>query len=239
MRKGVLDERKYSTNKHDFNNIITYNEKILLKETNYQKINYKEKLSIRKNYAFILFLESIFQNFLQNKENILNRTQFPILFFNNKFEYVYKYENGSYNFGESETLIESFICDISILKDMEKLEYELGEYLQTKYFIDKDFSLLIKNFLDKKQQIINSYKNEINGNEKLNNKIRGESKDDEGKILSKNEEKQETVIFSRYNVVIITAETLEELFVKVEEMKNKKFIRPKNALPRNDDKTCY
>ena len=64
LRRGVSDERKYSTNKHDFNNIITFNEKILLKETNYQKINYKEKLSIRKNYAFILFLENIIQNFL-------------------------------------------------------------------------------------------------------------------------------------------------------------------------------
>ena len=122
---------------------------------------------------------------------------------------------------------------------MEKLEYEMGEFLDINYFIDKDFSQLIKKFLEKKQQILDSYKNENNGNEKLNNEIGGESKELGEKISKKNEEMQDTIKFSRYNVVIITAKTLEELFVKIEEMKNKKFIRPENALPRNDDKTCY
>ena len=39
--------------------------------------------------------------------------------------------------------------------------------------------------------------------------------------------------------MIITAETLEELSEKIKNMKNKKLIANKNALPKNDEKTMY
>ena len=53
------------------------------------------------------------------------------------------------------------------------------------------------------------------------------------------EKNEETILLSRYNCVIITAETLEELSKKIKNMKNKKLIAHKNALPKNDEKTMY
>ena len=52
--------------------------------------------------------------------------------------------------------------------------------------------------------------------------------------------KNEDVIFlSRYNTVVIKADNLTELFKKIKNMKNKKFIRPKIIVPKNNKKTNY
>ena len=259
IRKGISDERKYYASVHKFNNIITYNEKILLSETAYQKIDFKEKLSTKKDYAFILFFENMHENFSHNKENLLNKQESPTLFFNDKLEFSYAYDYDIKQIGEAGVLLESFICENETLEEMKKLKYEMGEYLDIKFFIDKDFSQLLKKFDEKRIQYINENKDkdvdvqkylegyrkfndvktEINKKAEFEKAKENEKQEKEKDTSTENIEKQETVHFSRYNKVIITGETMEELEKKIQDMKNKKFIKADNAVPSNNDKTCY
>ena len=104
----------------------------------------------------------------------------------------------------------------------------MGKYLALKYFIDKDFSELIKIFLETK--------------EKYDNKNKIEIKDDNKKETiseKENDEDKEVVYLNRYDTVIITAPTLEELAVKIKNMKNKKFIRHKYPIPKRGLHTYY
>ena len=50
---------------------------------------------------------------------------------------------------------------------------------------------------------------------------------------------EESIFLSRYNTVVIKADNLTELFKKIKNMKNKKFIRPKIIVPKNNNKTNY
>ena len=260
IKKGVTDERKYYASVQTWNNVITYNEKILLSETTFEKVRDSDELSIKKNYAFVLYLENMHENFSHNKENILNTKDSPTLYFNNKFEYVYTYDYHSDQIGEAGVLLESFICDISILEEMKKLKYEMGEYLNIDYFVDKDFGKLIDKFSEIKQkqeiddeqnednefkkELLGEYKQMNNEKNKLkeglnNNEIIAENQGRKQKISAKSEKKQEIVVFSRYNVIIIKAETLKELSAKIKDMKTKVFVKANNAVPKSDGKTLY
>ncbi len=274
ISKGVQDERIYYAAVQTDNGMITYNEKILLNETPFQKISFREKDNTRKDYAFLLNLENMHENFSHNKEGILNIKDSPTLYFNEDFKYKYIYENNSKQIGEAGALLESFICDNETLEEMKKLKYNMGVYFEVQYFVEKDFGRLIKSFLvikksyEKKNnannedllkkgyKIINNNYNEssINNQNRISdNKIDGESKQEnnEDKINEENkekgqdhnqnqeEEKEEAILLSRYNSIIIEADTLDELFLKINDMKNKKFITPKNVIPRNDSKNYY
>ena len=239
---------KYYASVQTWNNVITYNEKILLSETTFEKVRDSDELSIKKNYAFVLYLENMHENFSHNKENILNIKDLPTLYFNNKFEYIYTYDFHSEQIGEAGVLLESFICDISILKEMKKLKYEMGEYLNIDYFVDKDFGKLIDKFseikqkqeIDAEQNEDNEFKKDILGEYKqINNELITENQERSQKISAKSEKKQEIVAFSRYNVVIIKAETLKELSAKIKDMKTKVFVKANNAVPKSDGKTLY
>ena len=219
IRVGRKDERKYYANVHDFNGVITYNEKKLFIETNFDMINNLDPLPMKQDFAFVLFMENILQNFSYNKEIILSTIESPILYFNHEFKYAYDY---------NKRILESFICDIPTLIEMKKLKYEMGKYLALKYFIDKDFSELIKIFLETK--------------EKYDNKNKIEIKDDNKKETiseKENDEDKEVVYLNRYDTVIITAPTLEELAIKIKNMKNKKFIRHKYPIPKRGLHTYY
>jgi hypothetical protein len=143
---------------------------------------------------------------------------------------------------------------------MKKLKYEMGEYLNIDYFVDKDFGKLIDKFSEIKQkqeiddeqnednefkkELLGEYKQMNNEKNKLkeglnNNEIIAENQGRKQKISAKSEKKQEIVVFSRYNVIIIKAETLKELSAKIKDMKTKVFVKANNAVPKSDGKTLY
>ena len=258
IKRGLPDERYYYASVQTDNGVITYNEKILLKETPYITIRDNDKESYRKDYAFLLNLENMHENFSHNKESILNTSKSPTIYFNIDFNYSYVYDNISDQIGEAGALLESFICDIYTLEEMKKLKYEMGIYFEVDYFVQRNFEFLINSFLtkknnfqepireDEKKAIQSGYKKmnlestkskdcDINQNNHEAINIDKENKH-ENKEGDKNEE---TVLLSRYNCVIITAKTLEELSEKIKNMKKKKLISPKNAVPRNDEKNFY
>ena len=264
IRKGINDERKYYAGVQTDNGIITYNEKILLSETSFQKIESEEKEIIRKNYAFLLNLENMHENFSHYKEGILNTKDSPTLYFNEQFDFIYIYENNSKQIGKAGTLLESFICDNETLEEMKKLKYKMGIYFEVEYFVDKNFNRLIQSFLIIKKSLKeenqnnneellkkgykrsnNNYnKSSINKKNLLVNKMEEETKKENNndKTIDENKEKnqkEEIILLSRYNSVIIKAKTLKELFLKINDMKNKKFISPKNVIPRNNSKNYY
>ena len=254
IKRGVMDEREYYASIQTDTGVITYNEKILLNETPFGYISDLDKESYRKNYAFVLNLANIHLNFSQYKKSILNTYKSPTIYFNIDFDYSYVYEGNSAQICESGELLESFICDVYTLDEMKKLKYEMGKYFEVKYFVDKDFNMLIKSFLAKKNNFKKSiiendeklyeseYKDIINNaNKSKDCDINGDVKiDKENRYQNKEENKnEETILLSRYNCVIITAKTLEELSEKIKNMKNKKLISPKNAVPRNNEKVAY
>ena len=246
IKRGVLDERKYYASIQTDTGIITYNEKILLNETPFGYISDIDKESYRKDFAFVLNLTNIHLNISQYKKSILNTYKSPTIYFNIDFDYSYVYDGNSGQIGESGDLLESFICDVYTLDEMKKLKYEMGKYFEVKYFVDKDFNILIKSFLAKKNNFKKLYESEhkeivINTNKNKDCDINEDAKiDKENKYQNKEENKnEETILLSQYNCVIITAKTLDELSEKIKNMKNKKLISPKNAVPRNNDKVVY
>ena len=235
-----------------------------MSETSFQKIESEEKEIIRKNYAFLLNLENMHENFSHYKEGILNTKDSPTLYFNEQFDFIYIYENNSKQIGKAGTLLESFICDNETLEEMKKLKYKMGIYFEVEYFVDKNFNRLIQSFLIIKKSLKeenqnnneellkkgykrsnNNYnKSSINKKNLLVNKMEEETKKENNndKTIDENKEKnqkEEVILLSRYNSVIIKAKTLKELFLKINDMKNKKFISPKNVIPRNSSKNYY
>ena len=269
IRNGKKDERIYYASVQNDNGIVTYNEKILFNDTPFEKIGSEEKESIRKNYAFLINFENMHENFSHNKEAILNMKDSPTLYFNEDFNYTYIYENHSDQIGEAGALLESFICDNDTLEDMKKLKYKMGIYFDVSYFIEKNFNRLIQSFLlirktfseqdvnnnidilSKGYKSINTdtskQKEYLINNEKKDNQIEEKNLEaqsnmkriETNKEKNINQEKGEIILLSRYNCVIIKAKTMSELSKKINEMKNKKFIVPKNVIPRRDGKSYY
>ena len=236
FQKNYLNKTKYYASVQKVNNVITYNENILLEETFYKSIEDCDKISLIKDYAFILNFENIHENFFHNKQRILNKTT---LFFNHDFEYGFAFKN--YNEknleGEAGILLESFIYDDNMIEEIKKIKYHMGEYLEIKYFIQKDFSELLKGFENKKEEFKkNSFlkKNEIKNQNNI--EINKDKKNEMNYFDNKNED---VIFLSRYNTVVIKADNLTELFKKIKNMKNKKFIRPKIIVPKNNKKTNY
>ena len=255
ISKGQPDERKYYASVQTDNGVITYNEKILLNDTPYGTMRNYDRESYRKDFAFLLNLENMHENFSHNKEGILNIYKSPTIYFNINLDYAYVYDVDCDQIGEAGALLESFICDNDTLEEMKKLKYKMGTYFEVKYYVDKDFNFLIDSFLVKKRNYvepINESDQKLieSGFKKINtdtNKTKdGDiieddeiNKENENKNIKNSEKNEETILLSRYNCVIITAETLEELSEKIKNMKNKKLITHKNALPKNDEKTMY
>ena len=259
LKKACGNERNYNASVQKDNQVITYNENILLYNSNYQNMKDCEQLNIKKDYAFILTFENLHENFSHNKEGILNVKNSPTLYFDDNFNYSYVYESSKEinNKGEAGQLLESFICEENLLEEMKNIKYKMGNFLDIKYFIDKDFKILIKSFIKIREDIItneikyklddnslkyslktddNKYTNEKNNEDDKNNK-----KDIEqiNNIKKDKGDEEEKIFLSRYNTVIIKGKTLEELSKKISDMKNKKFVQREIIVPKNDDKNFY
>lgn len=207
-----------------------------------------------KAYAFTLNLENISENFSHVKENIINIKESPTLFFDRNLNFSYIFNHMSPNLGEAGGLVEAFIGNQFYIDEMKKSIYNIGDFLDVKYFIQKDFNELIEGF----KNAINNYNqlkieknsNFININQisSINCDIKDKTKEKENNVkkeviipnknnsLLNSEEiniinnNDNEIILSRNNTYILTAETFDELMEKVEELKSKKIIVKDDAI---------
>jgi len=268
IKRGISDERNYYACVQKDSGVVTYNEKILLEGTNFVSISSFENDNFRQDYAFLLNLENLHENFSHNKESILNTDKSPTIYFDEDFDYSYVYNKKNDTIGEAGDLLESFICDIDTLEEMKKLKYEMGTYFNVFYYVQKNFDFLIKSFKIVKKnydeqnannnnaesshiefeglnsEVIKKDNNEVKPNNIINIEIKNENKEQNQQIEQNQQKeqkskKEEAILLSRHNCTIIKAKTLQELFEKINDMKNKKFIQPKIVTPENDDKNFY
>ena len=256
LEKGENDDRKYYSSIHKFNFVVTYNENIILKNSKIRNIYDCGKLCYiedKKNLAFIINLENLCQNFSHNKEEIINNEIYPTLFFNNNYQLSKIYHYDKDNYRENGRLLEVFIAEKSLINEMKKTQYEMGKFLDVKYFIDKNFNGLIEEFkiiFSSQQNKSNSdSKESIDNDDIINVNTYKEIKDEE---LQKDDQKDKTkekideqiddddvIYLSKHNTYILTAETIEELMKKVDDMKNKKIIKSEDAIEDNNSTTNY
>ena len=271
LDKGEKNERKYYSSMHKYNFLVTYNENILLKNSKFQNIynlGSFDKLKDKKNFAFIINLENLHEKFSYNKEELINTKKSPTLFFdiNFKLANVYHYDINEY--GEAGTLLEGFIAKENLIKEMKKTQYEMGIFLEAKYYVSKNFNDLIEGFrkiyidqnkkdfdFEESKQLSNN-ENSINDNisKGINNeeqqkevlaKVNSDEIKDKKEIMDnildvndQNDNKNE-IYLSRHNTYILKADTIEELMEKVENMKKKKIIRSEEAVENNTINTNY
>jgi len=272
LDKGEKNERKYYASVHKYNFLVTYNENILLKNSKFQNIynlGHFDELKDKKNFAFIINLENLHENFSHNKEELINIKISPTLFFdiNFKLANVYHYDTNKY--GEAGRLLEGFIAQENLIDEMKKTQYEMGIFMEVKYYISKDFNDLIEGFRKKyieqnkkdfdfkgSKQLLNN-ENSINANTskgidneeqqketlvKINN---NEIKDKKGIMnnnsIDVNDQNDNTnvIYLSRHNTYILKADTIEELMEKVDNMKKKKIIRSEEEVENNTINTNY
>ena len=235
------------------------------------KMDIDDNPNIIKDFAFILNLENIHVNFSHNKEEILNIKNSPILFFDRNLNISYVYHYDKVNYGQEGKLIDEFICGEYLLDLMKNTKYEMGEFLDIKYFIGYDFKELINGIKNILQIIEQKKKDEdiflqeshqesskvnvdllikklsIEKKENFKEKENKLTEDNSSKYIKRNSEegdskditKSEEIKLSKHNTYIISANTLDDLIKKVDEMKNKKFIVSEDAIERNTNNCNY
>ena len=253
------DKRNYNASIHKFSKIVIYNENILLANKNYDKMYQIDKLTMTfeskfiKTFTFTLNLENLHQNFAHGKENIINIKESLTLYFDRNFKLSYIFNQKLPNYGEAGRLMENFIAEQYIIEEMKKSIYDMGNYLDVKFFIDKDFNKLIEGF-ETKDSYNNKMKNNDNLNDIQNNEIESSNYDVKYKLNEEENylknvdyisnkkdnlfdskknvdiENENDIILSRYNTYTLTADTYEELFEKIEKLKDKKIIVRKDAI---------
>ena len=132
-------------------------------------------------------------------------------------------------------LIQSFLV---IKKEFEKENPLNNEELMKKGYkiINNNYNEYIMNqkkFLDKRVDEEVQLENDEDKNKEVKKEQSQKYNQNQGK------EKEDVILLSRYNSVIIKTKTLEELSKKINDMKNKKFIIPNNVIPKNDSKNYY
>lgn len=262
-KQGKKNKRKYYASVQKCNRLITYNENILLKDSNFTKMYELDKEDIIynpkiiKNFAFILNLENLHENFSHNKEELLNIKDSPTLFFNRDLNLSYVFHYNIDNLGEAGKLVEEFICGQTLIDAIKQTKFEMGDFLDIKYFIDKDFNNLIEGFKgviqltekNKKNEEINiqeNYDNSSTNSDLLKNvQDDEESPTNRTKINEKENnsinKKEGEILLSKHNTYVISAETIEELMEKVNELeKNRKnIIVSEDAIENNNDICDY
>ena len=233
---------------------------------NLKNIEYKNKPKSVKDYAFSINIENLHENFSHNKEELINFKSSPTLFFDRELNHSYVYHYETKEYGEAGKLVEKFIIDETLI-DYLKLPFnKLGDLFEVGYFVDKDFNKLKKGLINimesneyKKRmempKLAQKINNETTNIDKFQSKLSNEKyKENEKKEITKeikttnkneikddnksNDDKdKEKIILSQYNTYILSADSLEELLEKVEEMDNKIFIVHKNPIENNTD-TC-
>ena len=272
LEKKGANTRKYYASIQKFSHLITYNENILLYNSNYDKMYKLSKPDLIfcqksiNNYAFVLNLENLHENFAHNKELIINNKNSPTLYFDRNLNYAYIYHYETEEYGESGRLMEAFICGDPLIDEIKKNIYEMGDFLKVEYYVGKDFKSLVDGFktifknyrLAEKPKLDffnikssstncnkkNDYSVEVEEKQKLTEKnqeenVLSDSHKDSGLQNSLDNESVEKIILSKHNTFIISAETYDKLLDKIEQIKNKKIIVRKDAIEKNDDTCCY
>lgn len=259
--------RTYRACMQKFSKIVTYNENVLLSESKYEnmydlgKSDYIFHSKDIKNYAFTINLENIHENLSHVKESIINIKESPTLYFNRNMNLSFIYNMKDKNIGEAGRLVEEFIGELSDIQTMKKSIYDMSEFLDFKYFIGKDFNLLIegfKNATKANNQNRSNYNLNLNSNKILNNceiveelnKEQNEPNDvdkqqnnknslsnSKGKSNIENDQDSE-IILSEYNTYTITADSYEDLEIKIGQLKNKKIKYNDNAI-KYSNKMCW
>ena len=267
LKKNKTNLRTYRALLLRFSKIVIYNENTLLKYTHNEKMYkltnqlYAFEGNFIKNYAFTINLENMHENFSHGKENIINVKESPTVYFNRNMDLSFIYNTHTKDEGEAGRLMEAFIAKNEDIEEMKKSLYDLGNCLDIKYFIDKDFDKLSEEF-KKAKALYNQFNNKTNFNlldgqkiNSINNDLKLEINKEQNKLteIDKNEDKEiesskkvfdnnnedDTIILPEDNILIITAGSYEELDHKLEELSKKKIIENKNAYPRNNKKYWY
>ena len=254
------DKRNYNASIHKFSKIVIYNENILLANKNYDKMYQIDKSTMTfeskfiKTFTFTLNLENLHEYFSHGKENIINIKESPTLYFDRNFKLSYIFNQKLPNYGEAGRLMENFIAEQNIIEEMKKSIYDMGNYLEVKFFVDKDFNKLIEGFENSKESYNNKLEKNYNLNNIKDNEIESSNYDVKYKLneeenylktvgcISNNKdnlfdtkkkfdiENENEIILSRNNTYTLTADTYEELFEKIEKLKEKKIIVRKDAI---------
>ena len=168
-----------------------------------------------------------------------------------------------YKFNEDDVtgrLVQYFIGNKKLVEAFQNIKYKMGDFLKVKYFVDKDFSLLISEFykyvqsfnlsendlkemFGDKSQIKNNEEDEakIETNNSLNKENTEQNKIikiDDLKSLFQDENENEIYLAQDYTY-IVTGETYEKLLENLEKAKKKKFILPKRPIEKNNDVCMY
>ena len=272
LEKNEKNKRNYYSSVHKFNQLVIYNENVLLINDKNNKIWQLENIDmldnpqLTKNLSFIINLENLHENFSHNKEEILNTKKSPTYFFTRDFKFSYVYDYETKEFGEAGNLVEAFICDAKILTEMKKTKYEMGKFLEVKYFTDKDFQKLITEFqniysktninmqINLKSFEKNNQNNKIDNSDikkdffenKEINIQQNEKSDKDNSILKKegnsennNDNDTDKIVLSKHNTIIISADTWDDLDKKIEELKNKTIVKRKDAIVNKSEVCNY
>ena len=264
-KEGSKNKRNYYASVNKFNGIITYNENLLLEDSNYKNMYKLDDLDILNepniinNYAFVLNLENLHESFSHNKEHIVNFQESSTLYINRNLKSEI-YDCNSKDYGEDGKLVESFIGPTKLVEELQKIKFEMGNFLKINYFIDKDFSKLVREFyirakdfnlpendlnemfpeLLKKNNIKNNELNKLNdktdNSPKKGNMVHDDKFDIEKIFQDENENK---IFLSKHNTYIVTGETFEELMENAEKARKKIFIKAKHQIEQNNDVCDY
>ena len=212
------------------------------------------------------------ENFSHIKELLLNiyAEKSPSFYFNRdfNFSFVHLYNVNdktlNINIGEAGRLLESFICEQTLLEKMKDTKYNIENLLKVEYFVGTDFKELVNDF----KKLLDEEKNkngEIEKNDEINcdymeyndnafhNKKNIKKRENlqhnqninkietiEEREQDDNPEKDEnTIILPKSNTIILSADSFEELMAKVEDLKNKKIIQCNSPIESENNITCY
>ena len=215
LKNQGINSRNYYASTKKFTNLITYNETILLCNSHYDKMYQIEQIDlinnkkIINNYAFVLNLENLHENFAHNKELIINLKKSPTLYFDRNLNLGYIYHYKTQEYGESGRLIEAFICGENLIDEIKKNIYEMGDFLKVKYYIGKDFKDLtdgFKNLIKKMQEgetnkfkFINTIKSSSMDTNEITNNLGEKEEKNKSSVKEKISNKEKSLLISQKN----------------------------------------
>ena len=133
------------------NNIICFNEEVIVGDINYMNNDYFSKKFYKPDniddYAFIISLLFIHENSSHNKEKITNiKIDSPIIYLDENYNSNFIIINNNTEEGEDDYFVERFIGSSEIMTRLMKVENKLGKLLKIEYFNQDSFDDLIGEF---------------------------------------------------------------------------------------------
>ena len=233
-KENGQNKRKYNASVQRFNNVVTYNENILLRNYNFKKMYDIDKVyaleneKIVKNYTFNVNLENLHENFAHNKEEIVNMEKSPSLYFDRNFEYSYIYDYNDKEHGEAGKLVETFIAEVFYIEAMKSNRVGMGEYIKVEYFVDRSFQNLIdgfKNIIELKNQ--NEEKEKIKKKDYESFSINTDSKNYNVQKENIKEDKKNNILCKEDSLLNIK-ELLKKEEININNSEDKGIILPKS-----------